>query len=77
MTDAADAGQGLKRESRFAIPAGFLATTLVGALLAALTSVDTSTLDGWWVPILSAAIGAGVAWLTAYKTKNTKAAPYA
>lgn len=77
MSDRADAGQGVKRESKFALPTGFLVTVLTNAALGGLTGIDTSQMSGWWVPVLSTAIGTAVAWLTAYKTKNVKPSPYA
>lgn len=77
MSDRADAGRGVKRESKFALPTGFIVTVGVNAALGGLTGIDTSQWQGWWVPIAATAIGTAAAWLTAYKTKNVKPSPYA
>lgn len=74
MRDAADAGSGLKRESKWGLSVGFLTTLAVNGALDALNSVSTKGWHGWWVPLASAGIGTAIGLLTAYKTKNTPAA---
>jgi uncharacterized membrane protein HdeD (DUF308 family) len=73
VPDSADLGNGLKRESKFGLVTGFLSTAAVNGALDALTGLDTKGWHGWWVPIVSAAVGTAIGLLTAYKTKNGKA----
>jgi uncharacterized membrane protein HdeD (DUF308 family) len=71
-TDSADAGQGLKRESKFGLLVGFAVTAATDAALQGLTNLDTSHWSGWWVTLAVAAVGTAIGLLTAYKTKNRK-----
>lgn len=71
MTDAADAGNGTKKESRRAIAVQFVLSVLATGAIGWLGTLDMGTLPGWLAGAATMGVSGLIAWLTAYKTKNT------
>ena len=69
-TDAADTGNGLKRESKVALLTQFALSVGATAAIGALTNLNLSTVPGWLAGAATLAVTTAVGWLTAYKTKN-------
>lgn len=70
-TDAADAGSGLKRESKIGLAVQFVLAIAATAALGYLSDIDLSTVPGWAAGAATLAVTTAIGYLTAYKTKNT------
>ena len=71
MTDPADSGNGTKKESRVALLTQFALSVLATGAIGYLGTLNLSTLPGWLTGAATMAVSTAIAWLTAYKTKNT------
>ena len=71
MTDAADTGNGVKRESKYALLTQFALSVGATAAIGYLTTLNLSTLPGWLAGAATMAVSTAVGFLTAYKTKNS------
>jgi hypothetical protein len=72
MLDSADAGNGTKKESRYAILVQFALSVLATGAIGYLGTLNMSTLPGWASGAGVMAVSGAIAWLTAYKTKNNR-----
>lgn len=70
MTDKADAGNGVKKESKVGLAVQFGLSVLATGAIGWLGTLDMSTLPGWAAGAGVMAVSTAIAWLTAYKTKN-------
>lgn len=70
MSDEADAGRGVKTESKYALVTQFVLSVLATGAIGFLGTLDLSTLPGWATAAGTMAVSTIVAWLVAYKTKN-------
>lgn len=70
VTDPADAGQGLKKESKYGLAVQFGFSILATAIIGYLGNLDLSTLPGWLTGAATLAVSTVVGYLTAYRTKN-------
>lgn len=70
MTDEADAGHGVKKESKVAILVGWAVPVAATAAIGYLSDLDLSTLPGWAANAGILAVSSLIAWLSAYKTRN-------
>jgi uncharacterized membrane protein HdeD (DUF308 family) len=66
----ADGSKSLAKESRWGLATSFIVFTVLQSVLDGLTRVDLSGSDGWWVPVLNAAIAAISGLIAAYLKKN-------
>lgn len=73
MTDSADAGNGVKPESRNALLTQFALSVAATAAIGYLGTLNLSTLPGWLTGAATLAVSTAIGFLTAYKTKNVKA----
>lgn len=72
MTDQADAGSGVKRESKYGLLVQFVLSVGATAAIGYLGNLDLSTLPGWLSGAGVLAVSTAIGFLTAYKTKNEK-----
>lgn len=70
-TDAADTGNGVKRESKYALLVQFALSVGATAAIGYLTELDLSTVPGWLAGAATMAVSTAIGFLTAYKTKNS------
>lgn len=70
IPDPADAGNGVKRESRIGIAVQLGLSLAATAAIGWLGTLNLSTLPGWLAGAATLAVSAVVGYLTAYKTKN-------
>lgn len=71
--DPADAGNGLKKESKYGLAVQFVLSVLATAAIGWLGTLDLSTLPGWLTAAATMAVSTVVGYLVAYKTRNTPA----
>lgn len=69
--DKADAGNGIKKESKVGLATQFALSVLATGAIGWLGTLDMSTLPGWAAGAGVMAVSGLIGWLTAYKTKNT------
>lgn len=69
--DPADAGNGLKKESKYGLLVQFALSVLATAAIGWLGTLNLSTLPGWLTAAATMAISTAIGFLTAYKTKNS------
>lgn len=65
-----DGSKSLASESKAGLAVAFVLTSVATIALDALAKVNVSEMTGWWVPILSAAIGAASGLITAWLKRN-------
>lgn len=65
-----DGSLSLAKESKAGLTVGFIVTALLQVLAQGLASLDTSSWQGWWVPLVTAGIGTVIGLITAYLKKN-------
>lgn len=70
MTDQADAGNGVKRESKYALLTQFALSVAATGAIGYLQTLNLSTLPGWAAGAATLAVSTAVGFLVAYKTKN-------
>ncbi len=70
MTDQADRGFGVKRESKYALVTQFVLSVGATAAIGFLGQLDLSTVPGWLTGAATLAVSSLVSLLVAYKTKN-------
>ncbi len=70
MVDQADAGNGVKKESKYGLLVQFVLSVGATAVIGYLTELDLSTLPGWLAGAATMAVSTAIGFLTAYKTKN-------
>ena len=68
--DPADAGQGIKKESKYGLAVQFALSILATAAIGYLGHLDLNTLPGWLTGAATLAVTTAIGYLTAYKTKN-------
>jgi hypothetical protein len=73
--DPADNGSGVKKESKYALLTSFVLYIGATAAIGWLGTLNLSTLPGWLTGAATAAVSTALAWLVAYKTRNTPALP--
>ena len=73
--DPADNGNGVKKESKYALLTNFGLYLAATAAIGWLGTLNLSTLPGWLTGAATAGVSTALAWLVAYKTKNTPALP--
>ena len=71
--DPADNGNGVKKESKYALLVQFVLSVGATAAIGYLGTLNLSTLPGWLAGAATLAVSTAVAWLVAWKTKNTPA----
>jgi hypothetical protein len=71
MVDEADAGNGVKRESKYGLAVQFVLSVLATGAIGYLGTLDVSTVPGWATSAATLAVSTAIGYLTAYKTKNT------
>lgn len=65
----------LARESRFGLAWSFVLLAGTDAAINALTSLDTSSWQGWWVRVAEAGVATAIGLLVAYRTRNRNRVP--
>lgn len=65
-----DGSKSLAKESKVGLAVQFVITTLATGALAWLTNLDTSTMTGYVGYVVTAAVGLGIALISAYLKKN-------
>jgi tetrahydromethanopterin S-methyltransferase subunit C len=71
MVDEADAGNGIKRESKYGLAVQFVLSVLATGAIGYLGTLNVSTVPGWATAAVTLAVSTAIGYLTAYKTKNT------
>lgn len=67
-----DGSKSLASESKAGVSFGAIVFFLLQTLAQGLGGLDTSDWSGWWVPLVTAAIGTVVGLITAYLKRNRK-----
>jgi hypothetical protein len=70
MVDEADAGNGVKRESKYGLAVQFVLSVLATGAIGWLGTLDVSTVPGWATSATALAVSTAIGYLAAYKTKN-------
>jgi hypothetical protein len=65
-----DGSNSITRDSKMGLVVNFVVGVAVAAAIGGLTSVDTSTWSGWWVPFATLGISTALGWLTTYKARR-------
>jgi hypothetical protein len=65
-----DGSNSITRDAKIGYVVNFLVGVLVTGLIGGLSSVDTSTWHGWWVPFVTLGISTALGWLTTYKARR-------
>lgn len=65
-----DGSNSLARESKFGIVVNTVLTIGATGALSWLSNLDTSHWSGWWSFVAVGAVSSGIAFLTAWKTRN-------
>jgi hypothetical protein len=65
-----DGSKSLAKESKWGLAVTFLLTAAGTVALEALTNLDTSGWQGWWVPLGVVAVSTAAGLLTAWLKKN-------
>jgi fatty acid desaturase len=60
----------LARDSRAGLATNFVVGVVVSAAIGGLTSIDTTTWSGWWVPFVTLGISTALGAATAYKVRR-------
>lgn len=72
VTNGNSGADNLARDSKLGLGVNFVVGIVVSAAIGGLTSVDTSTWSGWWVPFVTLGVSTALGALTAYKAKRVK-----
>jgi F0F1-type ATP synthase assembly protein I len=70
MVETGTGANDLARDSKLGLAVTFVGGVVLDAAIGALTDVDTSSWNGWWVPLVSVGISTALGALTAYKAKR-------
>ena len=60
----------LARDSKLGLAPNFIVGIVISAAIGGLTSIDTTTWSGWWVPFVTLGASTSLGALTAYKARR-------